>query len=129
MLDLNFEQQLEQRFSRRFRNDLQTVRDAWVSTHAQLFLEVDANARLVTIGESTLASWEKRVKNLRLLQEADKATAFEVTTAELERIRAQSELITAKVNWKRAHVELAKAKGQLPVECGYNVPEPCQCCE
>lgn len=95
----------------------------------QAALEVDSNARLVTIAESTIQSWETRVRNLRLLQEADKATAFEVTAAELELIRAKSDLMTAKVNWKRAHVDLAQAKGQLPIECGYCVPDPYACCE
>jgi len=94
----------------------------------QAALKVDANARLATIAESTIESWETRLRNLRLLQEADKATAFEVTAAELELIRAKSDLTTAKVNWKRAHVELAQAKGQLPIECGYGVPDPYACC-
>lgn len=64
---------------------------------------------------------EERVRSLRLLRAADKASAYEVTAAELELIRSKSDLITRHLNWKRWHVVLAAAKGQLPLECGYNV--------
>ncbi len=69
---------------------------------------------------------DRRGDRLARLEErrgADGVSALDVTTARLELYEAEGELLSAVIAWKLAEVQLLRAEGVLPLECGFPLPE------
>jgi outer membrane protein TolC len=82
---------------------------------------VETRARQAALAGDTLKSWRKRLDDARTLRRNDRATQFDVYTAELSVINAETELLRQIVELRIAEVELKAAQGLLAVECGYSV--------
>jgi hypothetical protein len=85
----------------------------------------DAETRLRRIGlaKDKLEQCQDLVRRLRERREAKGATqASEISTAQLDLFRGESDAFQAVVEWKIATVKLKKAQGLLAAECGYTLP-------
>ena len=70
--------------------------------------------------------WQQRVAGLQEKREADGVTAFDLSAARLELLRAESDTVHRVLAWKIAQAKLKQAQGLLAAECGYRLPECCQ---
>ncbi len=90
----------------------------------------DAEKRLRQVGlaRDKLAQCQAEVTRLRQRREAKGVIPVsQITAAQLEVLRAESDAFQAVVEWKIAMVKLKEAQGMLASECGY--PLPAACCE
>lgn len=85
----------------------------------QAAASVEAELRRVGLTKDEVASLTDRVRNQEALRQTGGATPFDVNTAELELLRAESDLITRLIAWKIAVVKLKRAQGLLAEECGW----------
>jgi hypothetical protein len=101
---------------REYRQD----RERGVATEIrQAAATMEAELRRVSLTKEEVTSLSARIRNLEALRLTGGATAFDVTTAELELLRAQSDLIARVIAWKIAVVKLKEAQGLLAEECGW----------
>ena len=54
-------------------------------------------------------------------RDADGVTAFDLSAAQLELLRAESDMLHRVIAWKIAEAKLKQAQGLLAAECGYGV--------
>jgi hypothetical protein len=85
----------------------------------QAAAEVEASLRRVALTKDELTSLAARRRDLESLRQTGGASAFDVNTAEIELLRAESDLIARVIAWKVAVVKLKEAQGLLAEECGW----------
>lgn len=83
---------------------------------------VDTRVRQVILAEENRKLRQQQLDRLTQKRAADGVTAFEVSKAQLELFRAESDLVSKAVAWKTAQVELKESQGLLAKECGYCLP-------
>jgi len=90
---------------------------------------IQTRVRQVALAKRKRDSWKKRLDNLKQLQQADEATAFDVSEARLKLIEAEGDLVHQAIAWQIARVKLSQAQGMLAFDCGYTEPDaPCPEC-
>jgi hypothetical protein len=87
---------------------------------------VEAQLRGIAVARRRQELWRQRVAALEEKHEADGATAFDLSSARLELLHAESDTVHRVIAWKIAQVKLKQAEGLLAAECGYHVPECCK---
>jgi hypothetical protein len=85
----------------------------------QAAAKVEAELRRVALTREEVTSLSARLKDLESLRATGGATPFDVTTAEQELLRAESDLIARVIAWKIAVVKFKEAQGLLAEECGF----------
>lgn len=110
-------EQLQQASTDYVRQAEQQIRQAVGGLETQL--------RQVAVAKERLESWQQRVAALRERRGYDQTTAFDISAAQLELLRAECDLIRQVIAWKLAGVALQHAQGTLATECGYALPDCC----
>jgi hypothetical protein len=87
---------------------------------------VEAQLRGIAVAKERQDLWARHVAALQQKHEADGVTAFDLSAARLELLRAESDTVHRVIAWKIAQVKLKQAQGLLAAECGYPLP---QCCK
>ncbi len=87
---------------------------------------VESRLREIAVAKSRRQAWKQRLTDLKEKRTADGTTAFDVRTAKLEMLRAESEVLHRVIAWRIAQVKLRQAQGLLAVDCGYHLPENCE---
>jgi hypothetical protein len=90
----------------------------------------DAEKRLRQVGlaRDKLAECQAQLSRLRQRRQAKGVIPVsQISAAQLEVLRAESDAFQAVIEWKIAMVKLKEAQGLLASECGY--PLPATCCE
>jgi len=80
---------------------------------------VESRLRQVSIAKAEVASWQRRIENLREQWEAGEAELWTLRQAELRAIEADQKLMHSVIEWKIARAELHEAQGLLARECGW----------
>ena len=88
---------------------------------------IETHLQQITLARANLESWKQRLDQVNQQRKVDAATPFDVSTARLSLIEAESDLIHQVVAWKIAWVKFREAQGVLAYECGW--PMPSWCCE
>jgi len=89
--------------------------------------DAELRLRLVGLAADKLDQWQKQLQRLRESREAKGTVSMlEISTAQLEVIRAESDALHAVIEWQIALVKLEEAQGILAAECGYPLPS-CPC--
>lgn len=84
--------------------------------------------RRIALAKQTRDHWRSRLDDLEARRNADGVSSFDVGVARLELFQAEADLVSRVVDLRLAEVELKRAQGVLPIECGYGVPEgTCRC--
>ncbi len=91
----------------------QEIRSAVASVHASL--------EQIAIAKELHERRAKRLADLKELRGIDRATAFDISTAELELIDARFELVRRVIAWRAAEAKLKESQGLLAVECGFGM--------
>jgi len=84
---------------------------------------VETRLRQVALAKEARESWQKRLEQLRGRRDSDDVTAFDVSAAQIEVVRAETQLLHEVVAWRIAEVKLLEAQGLLALECGYSLPD------
>ena len=87
---------------------------------------VEAQLRGIAVAKQRQELWAQRVAAMEQKHEADGVTAFELSAARLELLRAEGDTVHRVIAWRIAQVKLKQAQGLLAAECGYHVPECCK---
>ena len=87
----------------------QTVRRE-ISESAQ---NVETRLREIAVAKQRWEVWTQRVAGLREKREANGVTAFDVSVAQLELLRAEADVIHRVIAWKIAEAKLEQAQGIL----------------
>jgi outer membrane protein TolC len=87
---------------------------------------VETRLREIAVAKERLEVWKQRVADLTEKRQADGVTAFDISAAQLETIRAESDLVHRVLAWKIAQAKLKQAQGLLAPECGYCLPDCCR---
>jgi hypothetical protein len=82
---------------------------------------VETRLREIAVAKERWDVWLKRATDLDTKRVTDGATAFDLSAARLEVLRAEGETLHRVIAWKIAQVKLRKAQGLLAAECGYRV--------
>jgi hypothetical protein len=106
--------QLDQALADRERAVAQEVRRAVYTVRGQVELVITAQERV--------ASYEAKVRDLEEGEAKGSVAYPEVTTARLEWLKARGDLAKEVMAWEIARVDLKKAQGLLPLECGQGPP-------
>ena len=95
--------------------------------HAALAAWDTANRRW-NAADQLVASWNGQIDELRQKQEVDEnITIFDIRQAELKRIQAESDRLSAFFAQKQAEVALLEAQGTAAIGCGLAGHEPFWC--
>jgi hypothetical protein len=70
--------------------------------------------------------WQQRKKDLTEKRQTGGATAFDLSTVQLELLRAESDMVHRVIAWRIAQAKLKQAQGMLAAECGYGLPGDCR---
>jgi hypothetical protein len=108
--------QLQRLLDERQRMAAEQILTAVTTVHAQL--------RQVALSKDTRDQCRLRLDQLAEKRSAGPANPSELSTARLEAIHANRDLVHQIIEWKIAQVKLKEAQGWLAVECGYG---PCCC--
>jgi len=84
--------------------------------------QIDDRLKRTALARDMLIDHERELKRVTDKHEATDASTFEVSAAQLNVLRARSELVHQVVAWKIAKMKLRQAQGLLAVDCGYVVP-------
>ncbi len=84
--------------------------------------EVDARLREIAVSKERWELWRQRLAGLQQKRQTDGVTAFDLTAAQLELLRAESDVVHRVVAWRIAQVRLKRAQGLLAAECGSGLP-------
>jgi outer membrane protein TolC len=88
--------------------------------------DVEARLRRIGLAKDKLDQCQALWRRLRERREAKGTVqASEISAAQLEVLRAESEAFQAVVEWKIALVKLKQSQGLLAAECGYTLPAAC----
>jgi outer membrane protein TolC len=87
---------------------------------------VETRLREIAVAKERLEIWRQRVADLEQKRETDGVTAFDVSAARLELLRADGDEVHRVIAWKVAQVKLKQAQGLLAAECGYGPPGCCR---
>jgi hypothetical protein len=94
--------------------------------------EVATRLQTAALAKQKRGIWQSHLMGLREKHGTGQATAFDIHTAELQSLQAESEAVSALVAWKIAQIKLKQVQGLLAQECGYRLPERCRrtcvCC-
>jgi outer membrane protein TolC len=82
--------------------------------------------RQVVLAEEIRKLRQQQLDRLTQKRAVDGVTAFELSKAQIELFRAESDLVSKAAAWKIAQVELKESQGLLAKECGYRLPA-CSC--
>ncbi len=111
------------------RNQLETIlgdrRVAVEEEIRQAAREVEARLRQAALAKQQWESLASRVEELRQERTARAITPFDIRTAELRALDAESDAIHALVACHVAEVKLREAQGLLAHACGYDLPGSC----
>jgi outer membrane protein TolC len=88
---------------------------------------VDLRLRQIALAQQKRDLWQRQLDRLREKRAADGVTAFDISTAQVELLRAESDLLHKVIAWRTAQVDLKEAQGLLAAECGYCLPGAGQC--
>jgi len=87
--------------------------------------EIRAAAGRLTLARQKVASWKRRIGQLKRLQQADKATAFDRARARASLIEAEAEVTRRVIALKLGRLKLREVQGVLSQECGHaGMPAP-----
>ncbi|WP_166820166.1 TolC family protein [Thalassoroseus pseudoceratinae] len=90
--------------------------------------EWDAAYQRWNYTNKSVASWNQQIDELRRKREVDEnITSFDIQQAELSRIEAESNLLSAIFACKQAEVSLLEAQGTAAIGCGLAGHEPFWC--
>jgi hypothetical protein len=128
---------LRRRAEREVRTRRQQIRQLRVQREGEVAEETrqavrTLNTRIsqVVLAAETVASWQDNIEELKDRNETDdKITPFDITTAKLQKVQAQVNLVHQVAAYKMAEVKLRQAQGLLATECGYALPKGGQCCD
>jgi outer membrane protein TolC len=81
----------------------------------------ETGLREIAVAKERSAVWQERVAGLRERRQTDGVTAFDLSAAELELLRCESDAVHRVIAWKIAQAKLKQAQGLLAAECGYRV--------
>ncbi|GAB5403699.1 MAG: hypothetical protein Aurels2KO_19300 [Aureliella sp.] len=96
---------------------IQTQRDWIEKTVLEKCSELDLAYQRIQFAQKTLASWDERLAQVERLSALGKAVPESVVAAKTERIRAQVELASRRLEAKVAEVELSEACGGITQRC------------
>ncbi len=93
--------------------------------------ELEKRLRQVGLAKDTADRCQSELRRLREKRAAaGKVQASEVSAAQLEVFRAESDALQAVVEWKIAAAKLKESQGLLALECGYALPVTyCETCQ
>ena len=84
--------------------------------------DVEMRLRQIALAKETTASWQERLHQLKSRRKTNGVSAFDISAAELELIRAETQLLHLVIEWRIAEVKLKRDQGLLACECGYTLP-------
>ena len=84
--------------------------------------KLETSLREIALAKQRWEQWKDRVADLQEKHASDGATAFDLTTAQLELLRAENDAVHRIIAWKIAQAKLAQAQGLLAAQCGYCLP-------
>ena len=88
--------------------------------------DVERRLRQVGLAKDKLDRCQSELRRLREKREAKGTVQLsEISAAQLEVFRAESDAFQAVVEWKIAAVKLKQSQGLLAAECGYTLPAAC----
>jgi outer membrane protein TolC len=86
---------------------------------------VETRLREIAVAKERWQVWQQQVAGLKQRRKADGVTAFDLSAAQLELLRAESDTVHRVIAWKIAQVKLKQTQGLLAAECGYRLPRCC----
>ncbi len=87
---------------------------------------VETRLREIAVAKERWDVWRQRVAELKEKRETDGVTAFDLSIAQLELLRAEGDVVHRVIAWKIAQAKLKQAQGLLAAECGYRLPDGCR---
>jgi hypothetical protein len=91
----------------------------------QAVSNVELRLRQIAVGKEKLEGCREHLDRLRQQAKADGAMLPEITSADLETMRAESDAVHRVAAWRIAEAKLKQAQGLLAPECGYPLPQSC----
>ena len=88
----------------------------------QAVYTVETRLQQIALARETLSSWRQRSDELRQRRAVGTATPFELSTADLEAVRAENNVLHQVVAWRIAIAKLKESQGLLAGECGFFAP-------
>jgi hypothetical protein len=87
---------------------------------------VETRLREIAVAKQRWEVWRQRLAELQeKRQTTNGVTAFDISAAQLELLRAESDLVHRVIAWKIAQAKLRQSQGLLAAECGYGLPTCC----
>ena len=83
---------------------------------------VETRLREIAVAKERHNIWQQRYEQLKVKRESNGVTAFDLNAVQLERLRAESDLLHRVIAWKIVQAKLKQAQGLLAAECGYCAP-------
>jgi len=91
--------------------------------------EITVRRNQLRLAIRTVETWSATIERLEFQRETDQSTVFDVTQAQINKSRAENDVINYTLQLKIAEVNYRSSQGLLAIECGYTVCAPhCSCC-